>query len=486
MVCENKTIIEEATRVRYYKRGRFQQQVGFIRRQFLQDGGLPFTDVLSEDIVLRALTAIKLLWRDRIYSPLVTLWVFLGQVLSADSCCRAAVARLLAHRLAQGQSPCSPETGAYCQARKRLPEQLFSRVARQTGRALDDEAGPRWLWKRRHVYVYDGSSVSMPDTPQNQAEYPQPVAQKPGLGFPLARIAAVFSLACGAVLDRGICRYAGKGQSELGMLRTLWDLFRPGDVLLADRLMCAWTEMVMLQRRGIDSVCRLTSHRTADFRRGKRVGEGDHIVKWTKPTKPRSVDRETYDSLPEFLMIREVRVRVEQPGFRTRAIIVATTLLDAEEITKDDLGQLYRARWNAELDLRSLKETMQMDILRCKTPELVRKEIWTHILAYNLIRTIMAQAASKHGIDPRSISFKGAMQTLQAFQPVIALRGQRDSAFRVSLYQHLLDAVASHRVADRPDRFEPRRKKRRPKPYDRLMKPRHEAKCEMLKGFSEN
>jgi hypothetical protein len=486
MVCEHKAITEkEATRVPDRKQGGFQRQVGFLRRQFLQDGGLPFTDVLSEDIVSRALAATKLLWRDRIYPPLVTLWVFLGQVLSADSCCRAAVARLLAHRLARGQSPCSPETGAYCQARKRLPEAFFSQVARQTGRTLDDNAGPRWLWKRRRVYVYDGSSVSMPDTPENQSEYPQPVCQKPGLGFPLARIAAVFSLACGAVLDLGICRYAGKGQSELGMLHTLWDLFRPGDVLLADRLMCAWTEIVMLKQRGIDSVCRLTSHRTADFRRGKRLAEGDHIVKWAKPTKPRSLDRETYDSLPEFLMIREVRVRVEQPGFRTRTIIVATTILDTEEISKDDLGDLYRKRWNAELDLRSLKETMQMDILRCKAPELVRKEMWTHILAYNLIRTVMAQAASKHDMDPRSISFKGAMQTLGAFQPVISLRGERDKAFRMDLYQHLLDAVATHRVADRPDRFEPRRRKRRPKPYDRLMKPRHEAKRAMLKAFSE-
>ena len=186
------------------------------------------------------------------------------------------------------------------------------------------------------------------------------------------------------------------------------------------------------------------------------------------------------------MLIREVRVRVEQRGFRTQTLVVATTLLDIEEINKDDLGDLYRTRWNAELDLRSLKETMQMDILRCKTPELVRKELWTHILAYNLIRTIMAQAASKHGLEPRSVSFKGAMQTLAAFQPVIAFRGEGDSALRMNLYQQLLDAVASHRVADRPDRFEPRRRKRRPKPYDRLMKPRHEAKREILKGFSEN
>jgi hypothetical protein len=249
--------------------------------------------------------------------------------------------------------------------------------------------------------------------------------------------------------------------------------------------MCAWTEMVMLKKRGVDCVCRLTSHRKADFRRGERVGPDDHIVKWLKPTKPRSIDRKTYDALPEFLMIRECRVRIEQPGFRIKTLIVATTLLDADEFTRDDLAQLYRARWNAELDLRSLKQTLQMDVLRCKTPELVRKELWTHVLAYNLIRTVMAQAATKHDLEPRSISFKGAVQTLEAFQPVIAIQGERAFAFRMQVYHQLLDAIANHRVADRPNRFEPRRKKRRPKPYDRLMKPRHEAKREMLNGVRE-
>jgi len=471
--------------MRYANQGPFRAQVNFLRRQFLQDGELPFTNVLTEEVLAQALTTLTG-WLDRIFSPLVTLWVFLGQVLSADHSCRAAVARLIAHRLARGQSPCSAETGAYCQARQRLPEPFVADVARQTGRTLDANGDPHWLWKRRRVYVYDGSSVSMPDTPENQSEYPQPVCQKPGLGFPLARIAAVFSLACGAVLDLGICRYAGKGQSELAMLRTLWDLFLPGDILLADRLMCAWTEMVLLKQRGVDCVCRLTSHRKADFRRGKRLGEGDHIVLWPKPTKPRSIDRKTYDALPAFLVVREGRVRVDQPGFRVQSLVIATTLLDAGSFTKDDLATLYRARWHGELDLRSLKQTLQMDVLRCKTPELVRKELWTHLLAYNLIRTLMAQAATKHGRDPRSISFKGAVQTLEAFQPVLALQGEDDAEFRRIVYEELLAAIASHRVAHRPDHYEPRRRKRRPKPYDRLMKPRHEAKREMLKGFREN
>lgn len=472
--------------MRCFNQGSFRQQARFLRHQFLQDGELPLSNVLTDEVVARSLTVIKACWLDRVYSPLVTLWVFLGQVLSADHSCRAAVARLIAYRLSQGERPCSADTGAYCQARKRLPEEFFSDVARRTGRELDANVDGQWLWKSRRVYVYDGSSVSMPDTVANQREYPQPICQKPGLGFPLARIAAVFSLACGAVLDLGICRYAGKGQSELGMLRKLWDMFLPGDIMLADRLMCTWTEMVMLKQRGVESVCRLTSHRTADFRRGERLGKDDHIVKWIKPAKPRSIDRETYDALPEFLMIRECRIHVAQPGFRVRSLVIATTLLDADEFTKDDLAQLYRARWNAELDLRSLKQTLQMDVLRCRTPELVRKEIWTHILAYNLIRTIAAQAATKHGMEPRTISFKGAAQTLEAFQPVIAMQADNDAARRRVLYNHLLDAIAIHRVADRPDRYEPRRKKRRPKPYDRLMKPRWQAKRDLRNGLREN
>jgi hypothetical protein len=474
----------ETTPMRHSRPRSFREQARFLRRQFLQDGDLPFTDVLTEDAIAGALAAVGD-WLDRIFSPLVTLWVFLGQVLSADHSCGAAVARLIAHRVARGLKPCSPRTGAYCQARQRLPEAFFSETALRTGRALDESADPRWRWKGRRVYVYDGSSVTMPDTPANQAAYPQPVAQKPGLGFPLARIAAVFSLACGAVVGLGICRYAGKGQSELGMLRTLLGLFRSGDVVLADRLMCAWTEMVMLQQRGVDCVCRFTSHRKADFRRGTRLGEGDHVVVWPKPQRPRSIDAKTYDALPESLTVRECRVRVEQPGFRVRVLIVATTLLDPNAFTRDDLARLYRARWNAELDLRSLKQTLQMDVLRCKRPESVRKELWAHILAYNLIRTVMAQAAVEHGIGPRSISFKGALQTLEAFQPVIALRGSHDAATRGAIYEQLLGAIADHRVGDRPDRYEPRRRKRRPKPYDRLMKPRHEAKVAMLKGVRE-
>jgi hypothetical protein len=462
-----------------------REHVGSLRRQFLQDGDLPFTDVLTEERAAPALAAVTG-WLDRIYSPLVTLWVFLGQVLSADHSCRAAVARLLAHRVARGQDPCSAETGAYCQARQRLPEGFFSEVACSVGRALDAQADPCWRWKGRKVYLFDGTTVTMPDTPENQAAYPQVYNQKPGLGFPIARVGAVISLACGAVVDLGFCRYAGKGQGEVSLLRQLWDVLRPGDVLLADSLLANWTNVALLRERGTELVSRLNkAHRTADFRRGRRLGPDDHVVRWPKPPSIRSLDRAAYRALPASITVREVRVRVTPPGFRTRSVVVVTTLLDPKQATKEDLAALYRARWHNELDLRSLKSTMQMGELRCKAPAAVRKEVWAHILAYNLIRTVMAQAAARHEIAPRSISFKGALQTLAAFQPLLEVGPARDAAGRRGLYQEVLEAIATHRVADRPDRFEPRVKKRRKDYCGWMTKPRAELKRKMVKRVNK-
>jgi hypothetical protein len=335
--------------MRSYNHGRFQQQASFLRRQFLQDGELPFTDVLSNETVAQALAALNAVWLDRIYSPLVTLWVFLGQVLSQDHSCRAAVARLIVHRISRGERSCSAETGAYCQARKRLPEEFFAKVAREVGQSLDDRAEKEWLWKCRRVLVYDGSTVSMPDTAANQQAYPQPPQQRLGVGFPLARMAAFFSLSCGAVLDLAVCSYSGKGHSELGILHKLWNLLRSGDVMLADRYMCSWYEILLLQQHGIDTVTRIHHCRRVDFRCGKRLGKGDHIVLWPRPGRIRSIDWRMQKSLPEMLTIRETRVRIEQPGFRCRSMIVISTLLDAKAVTASDLAELYRARWNAEI-----------------------------------------------------------------------------------------------------------------------------------------
>jgi hypothetical protein len=326
--------------------------------------------------------------------------------------------------------------------------------------------------------VFDGSTLTLPDTPANQAAYPQHPRQKPGIGFPLARIAVVFSLAVGTVLDAALCQFAGKHQSELGLLRLLRKAFFPGDIMLADRYLCSWFEIALLQQQGVDVVCRLHQRRRADFRRGQRLGDNDHLVEWPKPKRrPDWMDETTYTGLPEVLTIREVRRVGTKPGFRSQKLVIATTLLDADEYPASELVELYRARWNAELDLRSLKQSMHMDDLRCKTPEMAHREIWTHLLAYNLIRTVMAQAAVTHEIVPRLLSFKGTIQMLLAFQPLLSLC---PPSRWPEIHAALLAAIAKHLVGDRPDRVEPRARKRRPKSYPLLTEPRDDARKRLL------
>ena len=462
---------------------RCRSQISFLRRQFLQDDGLPLGDVLSAKTLSNALATIEGGWIDRVYTPLVTLWLFLGQVLNADHSCRAAVARLIAHRVARGQSPCSAETGAYCQARKRLPEEFFATSARDLGRKLEHQAKREWLWKGHHVYLFDGTTTLMPDTVENRAAYPLTHNQKEGL--PLARVAAVISLSCGVILDLATARYAGKGQGEVTLLRQLSKLFTADDVVLGDCLMRNWQNLHELGERGVHVVTRLNKAlRAVDFRLGERLGKQDHVVRWSPPWL-RGISGATQRAMPEYVAVREARIHIKQPGFRTKVIVIVTNLLDPIRYPNEALADLYRRRWHNELDLRSSKTEMGMECLRCKTPELVRKEIWAHALAYNLIRTVMAQAAAENALQPRTISFEGALQTLEAFRPAIALQGHSGTT-RTRLYQRLLDAVAQHRVGDRPGRFEPRRIKRRHKHYVPLAVPRHVAKLQILKGLAKN
>lgn len=459
--------------MRKFNRNPRTRQMQFLRNQFAQAEGLPFQDVLAAATVMQAMRAAGVVDNERVYTSSILLWVFLSQVLSADHSCRAAVARLVSHLAAEDEEPCSAQTGAYCQARQRMPEEVFAQCVRHVGQALESQADTRWRWNGRDVKIADGTTCSMPDTPANQRAYPQSASQEPGLGFPILRLLAVFSLATGVVLDMRFCCYAGKYQSELGMLRELWGLFASGDIVLTDRYLCSWFEIATLRQRGVDVVMRLHQGRNADFRRGRRLGRDDHIVEWIKPQCPDWMDKETYAALPKTLMMREIRVRVSQPGFRTDEVIVVTTLLDAEEYPAEEIAALYRARWNAELDLRSLKTTMQMDVLRGKTPDIVRKEIWVHALAYNLIRTVMAQTAKRFGVSPRTISFKGTLQTLLAFQPQLAYATSAELSHRIDV---LWRAIITHRVGDRPGRYEPRAVKRRPKPYKHLAQPRSEAR----------
>ena len=445
----------------------FQTTVAAARRH----GDLYFAALLPQDRILKAFASARATWQGWVYSPAVTVWMFLSQCLSSDHSCRDAVARLIAWRLARGLSPCSADTGAYCTARGALPEAALHALARDTGRQVEDESPKIWLWHDRKVRVVDGSTITMPDTPENQAAYPQQKTQKPGCGFPIARILVVFSLAAGTVLEAAIGRYQGKQTGENSLFRGLYDALDAGDIILADRYFSGWSDIALPLTRGIDVVVRKHQLRRTDFRAGKRLGQDDHLIFWARPQRPKWMSAEQYAQLPDKLTLREVRIRVARKGFRTKSLVVVTTLLDPKAYPPEELALLYRRRWQAELHLRSLKIVLQIDHLRCTAPQRVRNEFYTHLLGYNLIRGAMAAAAFQSGTSPWEISFKGTLQTLNQFLPILLSRVSNEAWCAA-----LLTAVATHIVGNRPDRFEPRLRKRRPKPYKHLREHRRNYK----------
>jgi Transposase DDE domain len=458
---------------------RRNRQVRLLHQHYTQAPGLPFADLLPAAQVEQALRDEGLSFRRRLFSPLVTLWVFLSQVLDPDHSCRSAVARFLAWRAARRLAPCSANAGAYCKARGRLPEAVLARLTRATGRQTQDQAPAAWRWSGRPLKVVDGTTVSMPDTPANQKAYPQSRSQKPGVGFPIARLVVLFALAVGTVLDAAVGPYRGQRTGETALFHTLHGHLQPGDLLLADRYYGSFWELALARRRGADMISRLHQRRRADFRRGRRLGRQDHVVCWAKPPRPAWMDEATYAALPAELAVREVRVRVPYPGFRTRVLVVVTTVRDPQQLSRADVAVLYRARWLAELDLRALKQTLQMDVLRGQSPEMVRKEVWAHLLAYNLLRGRMAEAALAAGLVPLEVSFKGALQVVQAFAAVLWTAGEEELD---ELGRRLRAAIAQHRVGDRPNRYEPRACKRRPKEYARLNEPREQARARWRSG----
>jgi hypothetical protein len=441
-----------------------------VRARFARNEGLPFADVLTRASILDVLNEHGVTYRDRLFNPVTTIWGFLSQVLSEDHSCRDAVSRIIAHRAASGVPVCSPNTASYCNARGRLQTGVLSTLAKRTAQQLQASAADEWKWNGRNVYIADGSHVSMPDTEENQARYPQPPTQEPGLGFPLARLVVLLSLATGACHDLAIAPYKGKGTGETTLLRAMFGALQPGDVVVADALFDNYFLIWELRRRGIDIVARAQYQRV-----GSQVVEsrpdGD-IILWQRPNKPRGMTGEQYRSYPETMLMRQVPVDARDKNNRAEQFDVITTILDAS-IDGRQFGDLYERRWEGEVDIRSIKSTMQMDVLRCKTPEMVHKEIWTTLLAYNMLRTAMAVAASANGIEPRKVSFKGAKQALTAFAPKIEAARPEG---RAALIDAMLRVMAYHRVGDRPGRQEPRAWKRRPKPGARLTQPRATAK----------
>lgn len=395
----------------------------------------------------------------------MTIWTLISQVLGDDQSCQSAVAKAIVHFINQRKKPPSANAAAYCKARIRLPVKTLSGMACDIASELESQSESTWLWKGKHIKLIDGSTVSMPDTIANQDRYPQSFSQEVGIGFPIARIAAIVSYASEAILEFAIGAFKGKEASELALIRQLLSSFNPGDIAIADSYYANYFMLALLIEAKIDFVFPIHHARKYDFRRGIRLGKKDHIVKWKKPKQPEWMDEETYNRLPSYLSLREVAIQRRSKGFRSHCKVLVTSFLDVREVSREDLSELYSCRWHVELDLRSIKDIMRMDILRGKTPEMVHKEIWTHILAYNLIRKIMAQAAIKFDKNPRQLSFKLALQTIISFRQGNILGTDK-------FYHLLLKTIANKTVGNRSGRYEPRRIKRRPKPWDLLLKPR--------------
>jgi hypothetical protein len=444
---------------------------------FRESTVLPFSQILDSRMVAAELAEEGGTFNERIFTPLVTLCVFLSQVLDPDHSCRAAVARVIVWMAIQGRKPCSPETNSYCEARQRLPLGLITRLVRRTAREIDGRAPEAWLWHGRRVTLVDGTTASMPDTPANQQAFPQAKTQGIGLGFPLVRMVATISLSTGVVRDLALGPYKGKETGETALFRTLWDHLERGEIVLGDRYFASFFGIAGLSERGVDVLFRMHQRRKFDFRRGRRLGIEDHVVTWSKPERPEWMDESTYEALPKELEVRELRVKVDQSGFRVSELVLVTTMLDAEEYTKEEVAELFLERWNIELDFRSIKVVLQMDILRCKTPEMVQKEIWMHLLAYNLIRGVTA--AEAHDKQARLLSFKGTLQTMTAFQDAMRYAKPSD---RGRLLGAMLEAISYHEVGDRFGRVEPRANKRRPKPQRFLTEPRQQARKRLMES----
>ena len=411
-------------------------------------------------------------FRDRDYPPDLTLMAFCSQLISKKSSCSEAVQAINRDRLARGLALVSESTSAYCQARQRLPLDLIKDLAGETGRLLEITCPKSWLWHGHHVKLIDGSTLSMPDTPANQAAWPQHGQQDEGVGFPIMRIVGMLSLASGACLGLSYGPYQGKETGEHALCRQLLPLIDVNDIVLADRYYCSYFLIAQLLAQNAHLITRLHGARDYDFRRGQWLGEGDHIVELIKPPRPKWMDQETYDRIPKTLKLREMKSgHKDSDGDE---VIVVTTLLEPDHYPLSEVLAAYRLRWNVELDLRALKSVMGMDILSFKTPDMIEKEIWTYILSYNLIRQLVCQAAERRDLEPRRISFSAAISAFQLYVPLIIHAESPEFAQR--MYNGMIDDISRHIIPHRPGRSEPKAVKRRPKAYPRLTKPRSEMK----------
>ena len=410
--------------------------------------------------------------RERLFSTQVTFWAFAAQILSPGTACLEIVRRVEAwwqERTGAGEAPRS-STSAYCQARARLDPAALELIRAEIAWSLERNvlSEERWLGGRT-VKIVDGTGISMPDTPANQELWPQSGEQEAGCGFPAMKLVGLFSLASGALLATAT---GNKHEHESTLFRTLWGKFQKGDIVLADRGFSSYATLAGLQRqRGVDSVMRLHQMRKADFRSGRRLGPEDRLVVWKKPQRTEAWSETEFAGLPETLTLRMIRLRVAAPGFRTKSVVLVTTLVDAEAYPAEQLRELYGQRWQVELHFQQIKTHLAMDVLRCKSPELIEREVLMHQIAYNLVRSLMQRSAHGHQVPLSRLSFKGTLDTLRHWSVLIAA-AESTPRQQQKLIEQMLALIASAPVPERPGRSEPRAKKRRGKNYQLLTKPR--------------
>ncbi len=455
-----------------------------VAASFLSQPGLPFASILSAERIKRIFTRHgNLFGLGQIYSTAVMVWAFLSQVLrdGKEASCRSAVARVVVYQQQHEAPVPTSDTGDYCRARAKLSQAALRDVSVEVAAEVEEQAEDKWLWKSLHAKLVDGFTFTMPDTEQNQALYPSPKSQKKGVGLPIARVTAILSLATACVMDVAMGPYSGKETGETALLRELLNSFRSGDVAVMDRYYCSFMMIALLLQHNVQVCARMHAGRHVDFRRGRRLGKYDHIIVWHRPQRPTWMDSSTYEAIPKTIELREIRYNVAQPGYRTRTVTIATTLTDAELYSKEDIAQLYGFRWNSELDIRSVKQTLNLAHVRCKSPEMVRKEVWTTILGYNLIRTTAAAAALIHDKQPRQISFTGACQYVLSSWMLFSC--DQIAVDRAEAYcRQLLKHIAECEVANRPGRLEPRVLKRRRHGYKLMQEPRDVLKKRLMNG----
>jgi hypothetical protein len=412
-------------------------------------------------------------WRDRVLGPATTIYLFLLQILHGNTACQHVV----------HFGGWAFTDSAYCQARKRLPLAVYHALLEATAGAVRSatSTGSRWLGHR--VWVVDGSSFSMPDRPELQRHFGQPGGQREGCGFPVAKWLALFDLTTGMLLRSAA---APLRTHEMSGVTAVSAELEPGDIVLGDRGFCSYAHLATLRRRELHAVFRVHQKQIVDFTPGRpnatagsKIGSGlprsrwiatlgktDQVVAWTKPkTGPSWMTAAEFATLPDELEVRELRYRVEAKGYRTSEITLATTLLDRASYPASELADLYYRRWQVELNFRHMKTSMKMDVLRCETVDGVLKELAMFGLAYNLVRSAMAESAWTRGVEPDRI---GLLDTVR----------------------WLLDPAGAGDVSmlvvnpERRGRVEPRVVKRRPKQYMRMREPRADLRKKLpKKGF---